>query len=136
MRCGAALAALLTCCLAAGAQATNYSANIYRDYYKNGTTPTLQSFASAKSVLNGLPLRCAIYTILQNNTWYPDNVRSRRPGTHSNARCDQRTTCKSTAAPRPCAPVARSATVRLCGYARWGRGGAGHNSPGLLVPLV
>lgn len=66
----AALAAVLMCC----ASGLNYSTtDIYKNYYASGTTPLGQSFAAAKSALNGLQIRVALITILQNNTWFPDN---------------------------------------------------------------
>jgi len=68
----AALAALLFCATASTASAYS-TTDIYHGYYANGTTPLAQSFAAAKAALNGLQLRCALITLLQNNTWFPDN---------------------------------------------------------------
>ena len=44
--------------------------------YFNGTkgSAKAQSLAAAKATLNGLTLNCAVYTILQNTTWAPENV--------------------------------------------------------------
>lgn len=66
----AALAVVQLCCVSG----LNYSTtDIYKNYYAAGTTPLGQSFAAAKSALNGLQIRVALITILQNNTWFPDN---------------------------------------------------------------
>jgi hypothetical protein len=78
----ALLAALLLACVSPSAA---YSDDLYRGYYKNGTTASKQAFAAAKAALQGLHLRCAIYTILQNNTYFPDSVRLR--GASAAARC-------------------------------------------------
>jgi hypothetical protein len=81
----ALLAALLLACVSPSAA---YSDDLYRGYYKNGTTASKQAFAAAKAALQGLHLRCAIYTILQNNTYFPDSVRLR--GASAAARCIDR----------------------------------------------
>ena len=84
----ASLAALLCC-----TSALNYSTtDIYKGYYAAGTTPSAQSFAAAKAALNGLQLRCALITILQNNTWFPDNGALRPAGSNACAapcECDR-----------------------------------------------
>ena len=69
----AALAALHCATASVTFTASGYTANIYANYYANGTTPLAQSFAAANAVLKGLPIRCALITLLQNNTWFPDN---------------------------------------------------------------
>ena len=69
----AALAALRCVAASINFTATGYSASPFDTYYANGTTPLGQSFAAANAVLKGLPIRCALITLLQNNTWYPDN---------------------------------------------------------------
>lgn len=69
----AALAALHNATASLNFTATGYTANPYDTYYKNGTSPLAQSFAAANAVLKGLPIRCALITLLQNNTWFPDN---------------------------------------------------------------
>ena len=64
----AALLAALCCATAVG-----YSPDLYKGYYAGGTTPLAQSIASANAALRGLQLRCALITLLQNGTWFPDN---------------------------------------------------------------
>ena len=53
----------------AGAWDTTFS-----NYFTANTTAKAQSLAAAKAALNGLTFNCAVYTILQNTTWAPENV--------------------------------------------------------------
>lgn len=60
----------------AGAWDTTFS-----NYFKANTTAKAQSLAVAKATLNGLTLNCAVYTILQNTSWAPENVTYGTPTT-------------------------------------------------------
>ena len=112
----AALATLQCATASANFTATGYTANIYAGYYANGTTPLAQSFAAANSVLRGLPIRCALITLLQNSTWMPDNGACRAPLRQlADARAHERSGLFETPAREPDAPRVRSdVRRRLC----------------------
>jgi hypothetical protein len=46
----------------------------FGSHFRVNTAAKVQSLAAAKATLNGLTLNCAVYTILQNTSWAPENV--------------------------------------------------------------
>ena len=46
----------------------------FGSHFRVNAAAKAQSLAAAKATLNGLTLNCAVYTILQNTSWAPENV--------------------------------------------------------------
>lgn len=46
----------------------------FSGYFTPNITAKAQAIASAQRELNGLTFNCAVYTILQNTTWSPENI--------------------------------------------------------------
>jgi hypothetical protein len=47
---------------------------VFSNYFKPNTSAQAQALAGAKATLNGLTFNCAVYTILQNTSWSPENI--------------------------------------------------------------
>jgi hypothetical protein len=62
---------LVALALRAKAQSTPWS---YENYFNSSTTPLAQSQTAAAAVLNGLTLHVAVLNIVQNLTFFPDNI--------------------------------------------------------------